>query len=325
LAYGSFLIAEQLHWSGVLSTVFAGIVAGSVGARFGMSPSTKNAVEDFWEFGGFIANSFIFLLVGLELEPLALVRNGGAAFIAFAAVCAARAAVIYVGVPVANRWAQPLPAAWRHVLVWGGLRGSLSMVLILTLPSDFEGRSMLVTLVFGVVGLSLFMQGLTMGPLLKRLGLLEGKARHDVYEQARATSIMTRRALEELDDLERDGLLEPQVSSRLRQWYADRGRAAELQAKQALGSAQIIEQLAEAMRRLSEAERHGLREAEQAAIIDAEIAEQLDRELSLRLVELDEAQGAPAKELEPRLERLLAGPRTDPPASDARSHQDRDG
>jgi CPA1 family monovalent cation:H+ antiporter len=308
LAYGSFLIAEELHCSGVLSTVFAGIVAGSVGARRGMSASTRNAVEDFWEFAGFIANSFIFLLVGLELELLELARSGVAAAVAFVAVCLARAAAVYLGVPIANRFAQPLPRAWTQVLVWGGLRGSLSMVLILTLPTTFAGRSTLVTLVFGVVALSLFVQGLTMGPLLKRLGLLEGKKKHDAYERARATSIMSRRALEELRALERDHLVEPQVAARLRQWYDTRNEKAELDAKAALGSAQLVEQLAEAIRRLAEAERLGLREAEHAAIIDAEIAETLDRELVLRLVELDDSEGIPAAELEAKLQHLLRPP-----------------
>lgn len=312
LAYGSFLLAEQLHLSGVLSTVFAGIVAGSVGAQTGMSASTRNAVEDFWEFAGFIANSFIFLLVGLELEPLAIASSALAIVVAFVAVCAARAAVVYAGVPLANRWAQPIPAAWTHVMVWGGLRGSLSMVLILTLPSDFAGRSMLVTLVFGVVALSLFVQGLTMGPLLRRLGLLEGKSRHDAYERARAASVMTRRALEQLEALERDGLVEPKVSERLRGWYQGRLDQADQDARAALGSAQVVEQLAEALRRLAEAERRGLREAEHAAIVDVEIAEALDRELLLRLVELDEAQGLPAGELEAKLHALME----DPPEAD---------
>ena len=305
LAYGSFLVAEQLHLSGVLSTVFAGIVAGSVGAREGMSASTRNAVEDFWEFAGFIANSFIFLLVGLELEPTNLVAAGVASIVAFIAVWLARAATVYTGVPLANRWGRPLPTSWTHVIVWGGLRGSLSMVLILTLPTDFEGRSILVTLVFGVVALSLFVQGLTMGPLLRRLGLLEGKARHDAYERARATSVMSRRALEELEALERDGLVAPQVSERLRDWYRRLGKVAERQAREALGSAQVVEQLAEAMRRLIEAERLALREVEHAAIVDAEIAESLDRALLLRLAALDEVHGLAPEDLEQRLQGLL--------------------
>ncbi|MCA9650506.1 MAG: sodium:proton antiporter [Myxococcales bacterium] len=304
LAYGSFLIAEQLHCSGVLSTVFAGIVAGSYGARYGMSASTRNAVEDFWELAAFLANSFIFLLVGLELEPWRLWHEGLSIVIAFVAIALARAIAVYVGVPISNRLSTPLPAAWSHVLVWGGLRGSLSMVLILTLPTSFPGRGLLVTLVFGVVGLSLFVQGLTMGPLLARLGLLEGKVRHDAYERARATRIMSRRALEELDTLCRENLVDEVVAKRLRSWYEARARRAEHDAKAALGSDQIGEQLSETVRRLSEAERHGVREAEHAEIVDVEIAEQLDREVVLRLTALSEAAGDP-EELRKTLDAIL--------------------
>lgn len=289
LAYGSFLVAETLHCSGVLSTVFAGIVAGAFGARWGMSASTRNAVEDFWEFAAFLANSFIFLLVGLELEPGRLWQEGLAILLAFLAVAVSRAIAVYTLVPLADRFGTPLPRAWRHVLTWGGLRGSLSMVLILTLPADFPGRPLLVTLVFGVVGMSLFVQGLTMGPLLGRLGLLAGKQRHDAYERARATSIMTRRALDELAELEHDGLIEREVAIRLRSWYEGRHRRAGDDAKAALGAALLSEQLAEAVRRLAEAERRGIREAEHAEIVDVEVAETLDREVIQRLVTLHAA------------------------------------
>jgi CPA1 family monovalent cation:H+ antiporter len=308
VAYGSFLIAEQLHCSGVLSTVFAGIVAGSYGARLGMSASTRNAVEDFWELAAFLANSFIFLLVGLELEPWRLWHEGLAILVAFVAVAAARAIAVYLGVPLSNRLSMPLPSSWKHVLVWGGLRGSLSMVLILTLPLSFPARGLLVTLVFGVVGLSLFVQGLTMGPLLRKLGLLEGRVRHDAYERARATRIMSRRALEELDLLCRDDLVDVAVADRLRAWYESRARQAERDAKEALGSDEVSEQLAETVRRLSEAERRGVREAEHAEIVDVEIAEYLDRELVVRIAALDDAAGDP-EALEKTLEQLLGSKR----------------
>lgn len=317
LAYGSFLVAEQVHCSGVLSTVFAGIIAGAYGTRWGMSASTRNAVEDFWEFAAFVANSFIFLLVGLELEPARLWHDGAAIVIAFLAVVLGRAVAVYLGVPISDRMALPLPKVWRHVMIWGGLRGSLSMVLVLTLPVGFTGRPLLVTMVFGVVGLSLFVQGLTMGPLLGRLGLLKGKLRHDAYEHARATSIMTRRALEELDELERDGLVEEQVAKRLRTWYQDRNNRASTDAKAALGAAQMSEQMVEAVRRLAEAERRGVREAEHAEIVDVDVAARLDQELVLRLVALNEVADDPER-LSATLDEILGEvPRNRPTTSSA--------
>ena len=176
VAWGSFLVAEELHVSGVLSTVSAGIFMGSFGKQFGMSASTRLAVQDFWQYMGFLSNSFIFLLIGLELDPGALVQHAPAVMLAFIAVLIARAMLIYGGIPLIDRLSTPLPSRWRHVLVWGGLRGSLSMVLILGLPSDFTGRSFLINLVFGVVSVSLFLQGLTMAPLMKRLGVTPGNA-----------------------------------------------------------------------------------------------------------------------------------------------------
>ncbi|KIG14741.1 Na+/H+ antiporter [Enhygromyxa salina] len=298
LAYGSFLIAEQLHCSGVLSTVFAGIVAGSYGARVGMSHSTRNAVVDFWEFAAFIANSFIFLLVGLELEPVELLHGGVAIVIAFIATVLARGTYVYAAIPLVGRLTTtPLPASWRHVLVWGGLRGSLSMVLILTLPTSFPGRGMLVTLVFGVVGLSLFVQGLSMAPLLRKLGLLVGENRHHEYDRARATLIMSRYALDELAELEGHGLIESGVAARLRRHYESQTSKAEAQARELVSNVDLSAQTAEALERLIAAERVGLRAAQHAELLDDVTAEALSVELAKRLALLDERPGGTEAEL----------------------------
>nr|MBA2321200.1 cation:proton antiporter [Deltaproteobacteria bacterium] len=204
VAYGSFLLAEQIHASGVLSTVSAGIFLGSVGQKYGMSASTRLAVAEFWEYAAFLVNSFIFLLVGLDLAPGELVRHAPAIAVAFLAVVVARAVAVYGLLPLAGRIGQPIPTAWRHVLVWGGLRGSLSMVLILSVPYSFEGRDLLVALVFGTVAASLFLQGLTVGPLLTRLGLRTGDATRLPYDLARGRAIAARGALVALDALEEE-------------------------------------------------------------------------------------------------------------------------
>jgi hypothetical protein len=132
---------------------------------------------------------------------------------------------------------------------------------------------------------------------------------------------MTRRALDELEALERDGLVEPRVATRLRDWYEARSRQAEHDAKAALGAAQISEQLVEAVRRLAEAERRGVREAEHAEIVDVEVAEHLDREIVMRLVALDEAaeNGAHLPEVLDRLLDTEAQPQspTQPPTPSA--------
>ena len=171
VAYGSFLLAEHFGASGVLSTVTAGLVTGSYGARFGMSTRTRLAVEDFWEYLAFAANTVVFLLVGLELHITSLVADSLPIAVAFVAMVVARGAFVYASSPLLGHLGEPMPRSWSHVLTWGGLRGGLSMVLVLGLPADLPSRQLLIHLVFGAVSASLFLQGLTVGPLLSRLGL----------------------------------------------------------------------------------------------------------------------------------------------------------
>lgn len=288
VAYGSFLLAETIGASGVLSTVTAGIVSGSVGRHYGMSVSTRVAVADFWEYMAFIANSFIFLLIGLELEPATLARTALAIAVGFVAVTAARALVVYSGVALAGRFAPPVPLAWRHVMVWGGLRGSLSMVLILTVPLDFPGRSTLVSLVFGVVAVSLFLQGLTIKPLLAAVGLREVKETRVAYERARLQALSSRAAVEALEQLHHHGQVGDQAFERLLGHYtAARDRADALAREHVHGSA-VDEQLVEGLKRLIDAEQDTVRHALATGLVSSEVANELSASLAARVEHLDE-------------------------------------
>ncbi len=274
VAYGSFLVAEQVRASGVLATVTAGLVLGSFGSQFGMSVRTRVAVADFWEFFAFFSNTFVFLLVGLELDIVALLSAGGAIALAFVAVLLGRAATVYGSLPIIRRLArEPVPVAWGHVMVWGGLRGSLSMVLVIGLPADFPGRSLLVLLVFGVVSISLVLQALTMKPLLARLGLVKGAVARVAYETARARTLMAQAALAALDK-QRDHL-EPNVREALLERYAAQlqdGRAA---ARSAVGERFDEERMQDATLHLLAVEADALRHAQSEGIVGEEAAESL--------------------------------------------------
>lgn len=289
VAYGSFLLAEELHASGVLSTVAAGMTVGSVGRSYGMSASTRVAVEDFWEYMAFLANSFIFLLVGLQLEPGLLLKSAPAIAVAFVCIILARAAVVYSLVPLTGRFVQNIPLSWRHVMAWGGLRGSLSMVLILTLPATFPGRATLVALVFGVVACSLFIQGLTVGKLVEKLGLLAGNpAERDAFELARGESLAARHALHELHVLKREGIISDQAGERLEAWYRSRQERADATARESSGEHMLDEQMVEGMLRLMDAEREGLREASRTGAISGKSASALTHDLNHRAAEVTE-------------------------------------
>ena len=171
-AYGSFVIGEQLHFSGVISTVAAGMVCGSYGREVGMSASTRIAVDSFWEYVAFALNSIIFLLIGLEVGFTALASSWREILVAYVAVLLARVGVIALVALLLQRTSERMPMPWSAVLTWGGIRGALSMVLALSLGPSFPHWQLLLTMTYGVVILSLLVQGLTMPWLLSWIGLM---------------------------------------------------------------------------------------------------------------------------------------------------------
>ena len=168
-AYGSFLIADHFGASQILSVVTAGIIVGTFGSA-GMSEATRYKVEAFWEFAAFIANSLLFLLIGLQLNLKILWLDAALIALAVVAVILARVLVIYGLCPFGSTKLLPIPMNWRHLLFWGGLRGALCMALALSLPASFAERDQILNMTYGVVLFTLLIQGLTMEPLAKFLG-----------------------------------------------------------------------------------------------------------------------------------------------------------
>lgn len=174
LAYGSFLLARHLHLSGVIATVVAGLVVGNVAAKTGMSARTLTALRSFWEYASFIINSLVFLLIGLEVRLGGVLRAWKPILIAIVAIFLGRILSIYTLVPFGNLFSKRIPFAWQHVMVWGGLRGALSLALALSLDSAFPYRDQILNLTFGVVVFSILVQGLTIEPLVRMLRLAPG-------------------------------------------------------------------------------------------------------------------------------------------------------
>ena len=171
VAYGSFATAEQLHYSGVIATVAAGMLCGNYAARPGMRPSTRVAVETFWEYVAFALNSIVFLLIGFEVRSGTLLASWRPILAAYLAVLAARTVVIAAVTWMLRFTVEAVPWSWAAVLTWGGMRGALSMVLALSLVSGYPHRDTIVAMTFGVVTLSILIQGLSAGPLLRLLQL----------------------------------------------------------------------------------------------------------------------------------------------------------
>jgi len=171
VAYGSFLLGQALGMSGVVACVTAAIVLGNLGRRRTMSPVTRVTMDTVWEYAAFIANSLIFLLIGLSMHLSLIGAHVGLVLVAFVVVVAARAVVVYGYGLISRPFGGGLPFRWQHVLVWGGLRGTIALALVLSVPAAFAGRQTLEVVTFGVVLLSLVGQGLTVPWLTRRLGL----------------------------------------------------------------------------------------------------------------------------------------------------------
>jgi len=178
VAYGAFLSAEHFHVSGVLATVSAGLLVGGLSvrgedARFGFSSGGRAFMLELWEFAAFIANSLVFLLIGLTAARVPFQQVGwgplGAAIIL---VLIGRAATVYPLSLLFARTVWSIRFREQHVLWWAGLRGALALALVLSLPPTLPLRDSIVIATFAVVAFSVMVQGLTMSALLRRLGFL---------------------------------------------------------------------------------------------------------------------------------------------------------
>lgn len=191
VTYTLFILAEETHVgalgvqlgaSPVIAVVAYGLVMGNYASRESMSPATRIAMHETWELVGFLANSFIFLLIGLEV-PLAAFRATDLPLIAaaIAGVLAARVAIVYGLTALVNLRVAParrLPLRFIHVINWGGLRGAVALAAALSIPASVAERGTLLLLTFSVVLFSLLVQGLTIRPLVAWVGLKPRQSEH---------------------------------------------------------------------------------------------------------------------------------------------------
>jgi CPA1 family monovalent cation:H+ antiporter len=175
-AYGSYLAAERLDQSGVLATVACGLVFASYGRR-AASARASDAINTVWEFVAFLMSTVVFLLIGLAITIPQLTDATVPILAALAGLLVSRALVVYGLLGAGSRAAERLgvgtatPTTWLHLIAWAGLRGAVAVALALSLPADLPQRDLLQGTVFGAVLLTLLIQGTTVEPLTRRLGL----------------------------------------------------------------------------------------------------------------------------------------------------------
>ncbi len=202
-AYGSYLLSEQLGGSGVIAVVPVGLILGNFGSRIGMNPRTRVIVTEFWEFLAFFVNSVVFLLIGDQVSFANLWENRWAIAVAIAAMLVARAVATFGLGFLSNRLAGS-NLNWRvlTVLWWGGIRGSVSIALALSIPTVLAQRNLITATVLGAVLFTLLVQGITMKPLLRCLGLLGDQKLKQQYDEAIARQTALKRVLQRLETLE---------------------------------------------------------------------------------------------------------------------------
>jgi CPA1 family monovalent cation:H+ antiporter len=170
-AYGSFFVAEHFHMSGVLAALTAGLVVGNFRSS-AFTVAGRRALEPFWEYLAFIANSLIFLLIGAQEAQQHFNSLWLPVLVVILLVTLGRAVAIYPLCAMFSLSRLKVDSRYQHVLFWGGLRGALALALALALPDDVPHHDAIITLTFAVVAFSVFAHGLTIRPLLRWLGLL---------------------------------------------------------------------------------------------------------------------------------------------------------
>lgn len=294
LAYGVYLLAEQAHVSGVMAVVAAGLIIGNFAKVHSMSARTRLSLTTFWEVSAYVANSLVFLLMGIALQSADLWPMASRFALTFAGMCLVRFVIIWVAGRLLVAAGRPFPPAWRAIVAWSGLRGSIPIALVLGIDasgwtgSGHPSRQELLTLVSGVVLLSLLVQGLTVGPLLRRLGILRRDQGAEEIERVTADRIRAAASSKRLAELQETGQVPQGIESTLSREIADRERGA----KHAQDS--LLLAYPDRAQAQTDEIRHALLLAERAALdlalhqgqIDGRVAEDATRAVDDALLEL---------------------------------------
>jgi len=285
LAFGSYLLAERLSFSGVLAVVAAGLVNGNLGPR-GMSPTTRIVLFNFWEYVAFLANSLVFLLIGLQVNIPDLLAAWQPILWGILAVLLARVVVVYGLGWIMNRFEEPVPSKWQHVLTWGGLRGAVCLALALSLPTQLGPEiALLRVMAFGVVLFTLLVQATTMGTLLRRLEIIWHSESQTEYEMRHARLTALRAAEGHLNRLHHDGLVSTHTLETLQPQLAERANALATSVREALRADPALEaeELDLARQELLRAQRSTLLDLRRDGVISEEVFEKLVAEVDAAL------------------------------------------
>jgi Na+/H+ antiporter len=285
----AYVPAEQLGASGVLATVTAGVYVG-VRTIDVVEAGTRLRTLAFWQSATFLLDGLLFLLIGVQvptiidgIEGADALTLGGEALLVTAVVMGVRIAWMAIVPALAH---ADTPPAERIAIGWSGMRGGVSLAAALAIPVSIDGarfpdRDLVIFLAYTVIVITLVLPGLTLAPLVRRLGLGESAERRRADAEARLR--VTRAALERLDDVaERDGAPEHLVT-RLRDRYDARVERLERRLSHPDDSAQgmDVQVVGRLLAEMIDAERETLRELQRERAFPADTLNEIERELDL--------------------------------------------
>ncbi len=297
--FGSYLLAEELHGSGVLAVVVAGLYIGHNSTR--ASYYTRLQDTAVWRSADALLEAFVFALIGLQLKNIVTdVEITGslvtAALVALAVAVVARFAWVFPAAYLprllsAGTREREKDTTWQQVTVisWAGMRGVVSLAAASALPPEMPGRDVIVFCTFVVTVGTLLLQGLSLPLVIRKLRVTGDEGTGDALAEAQAQHNAARASVDRIDELVDGGDTAPDhIVERLRTLAEYRGNAA----WERLGR-QDSESPASAYRRL----RRTMLAAERQVFVDARDAKQIDDEVLFRVMrELDLEEAALSRE-----------------------------
>ena len=169
LVMGTYALAMKLHMSGPIAVVLAGLFIGNAGFDYGMSARTRQHVENFWHLVDEILNAALFLLIGIEVLAIPFSSHDMPVVLAcIPLVLLARTCAVATPMALLHR-THIFGRGTLPILVWGGLRGGISVALALSLPES-EYKPIILAATYVVVIFSIVVQGMTMAPVIRKFG-----------------------------------------------------------------------------------------------------------------------------------------------------------
>ncbi|MDB9506819.1 sodium:proton antiporter [Microcystis aeruginosa CS-338/01] len=294
LALGAFQLGQFLGVSGAVAVVIAGLVFGNLGLPRSASASDRITLISFWEYAGFIVNTFIFLLIGIEINPLTIWQTLPSIVLVILAYQLGRILSVYSLLSLLRWIDRPIPLRWQHILILGNIKGSLSMALAVAIPLALTGRELIIELVFGAVLFSLVIQGLALPWLIKKLDISQVSAVTREIGQLQLQLIASKAAQDELANLLKSGVLPKAVYEELWASYQAKVAVSERRLRDAYNQSRSGQmepnnsQLDAIRRRLFLAEKAALSDALRKRIVPEDLVQSYVKGLDEKLLSLDD-------------------------------------